>query len=84
MELALDEAEHQAGLPDGRLAQQHQLELTDLVPRVGPIGSGCAAATGHDLLRSPAAVPPAKSSPPGRLLPDRRRGGGVNVTAGLN
>lgn len=31
MELALDETQYQAGLAHGRLSQQHQLELADLV-----------------------------------------------------
>lgn len=53
VELTLDEAEHQAGLPDGRLAQQHQFKLTDLVPGVGSIGSRGASPSGHGLLRSP-------------------------------
>lgn len=40
MELALDEAQDQAGLAHGRLSQQHQLELADLV------GSGSGGAVG--------------------------------------
>lgn len=30
VELSLDEAQHQAGLAHGHVAQQHQLELADL------------------------------------------------------
>lgn len=53
MELALDKAEHQAGLPNGWLPQQHQFKLTDLIPCIGSIGSRSASPVGHDLLRSP-------------------------------
>lgn len=53
VELTLDEAEHQAGLPNGRLPQQHQFKLTDLGPGVGSIGSRGTSPTGHGLLRSP-------------------------------
>lgn len=53
VELTLDEAEHQAGLPNGRLPQQHQFKLTDLGPGVGSVGSRGTSPTGHGLLRSP-------------------------------
>lgn len=43
MELALDKAQDQTRLPHGRLAQQDQFELADLITRGRPIGS-----TRHD------------------------------------
>lgn len=49
MELALDKAQHQAGLADRRLAQQHQFELTDFVAGcVWPIRSCSTASSCHD------------------------------------
>lgn len=47
MELALDEAQYQAGLANGRLSQQHQLELADLV------GGGGGGAVGPRRSSSP-------------------------------
>lgn len=53
MELAFDKAQHQAGLADRRLAQQHQFELTDFVAgRVRPVRSCSTASSCHDLVTS--------------------------------
>lgn len=47
MELAFDEAQHQAGLPHCRFPQQHQLELADLVARRRAVGPRCSASPSH-------------------------------------
>lgn len=47
VELAFDEAQHQAGLSHGRLSQQHQLELADLVARRRAVGPLCSASPCH-------------------------------------
>lgn len=47
MELALDEAQHQAGLSHCRFPQQHQLELADLVARRRAVGPRCSASPCH-------------------------------------
>lgn len=50
MELPLDKAEDQAGLAHGRLAQEDQLKLTDLVASSWSIGSCCTSSTRHGAL----------------------------------
>lgn len=55
MELAFDEAQHQARLAHGRLPQQHQLELADLVGGRGAIRPGSTSTTpghGHQQTRA--------------------------------
>lgn len=56
VELSLDEAQHQRGLADGRLAQQHQLELADfaLCAAVGALDAAAAASliVRHDSTQS--------------------------------
>lgn len=47
VELAFDEAQHQAGLSHCRFSQQHQLELTDLVARRCAVGPLCSAPPCH-------------------------------------
>lgn len=47
VELAFDEAQHQAGLSHGRLSQQHQLKLTDLAARCSAVGPCWSASPCH-------------------------------------
>ena len=47
VELALDEAQYQAGLPHRRLPKKHQLELADLIGRVGTVGSRGSTSVCH-------------------------------------
>lgn len=50
VKLSFYKAQHKAGLPDGRLSQEHQLELTDLVPCCWSIWSCSSTAACHSLL----------------------------------
>lgn len=53
MELAFNEAQHQAGLAHCRLAQKHQFELTDFVAScVQPVRSCSTTSSCHDLVTS--------------------------------
>lgn len=47
VELAFDEAQHQAGLSHCRFSQQHQLELADLAARRCAVGPLCCASPCH-------------------------------------
>lgn len=47
VELAFDEAQHQAGLSHCRFSQQYQLELADLVARRCAVGPLCSASPCH-------------------------------------
>lgn len=75
VELALDEAQHQAGFPHRRLAQQHQLELTDFTGLGLPVRPGGSSA-GHGLGAAGAARPANRRA---GKAPRRPRGQGLGA-----